>query len=401
MSEARARCGLALAALDQQAVDRGSWLLAGEVSLGTPPPFHSFALHRAPEPCDLPHSMLVDPRWAELFMTKLRDISDYQEKRVKLSSQHGRAAQSDLPLTKQKARPKERCKGRQQRKSKGEREECGGARAGRKLAMVASRQEDYDPAGKDGWEAVECYMTRWLLSTSTSLASFVRSFDGNGRREYQGMAADLLPAAAPTLGFLRRSRALPRELVSRRHAVNLIMLTLSWLHLGKSSKCPAPLSRFARLSEAQWKMVRRVEEHVADVLRVGVVGASETGRGVAKVLELQAREIVEDGYISQKSGVASNASGTSLAAGEVIGRMVGAQPVVAKAIETERLSLPSAPPSFDPTPLLPKRHREVFRDPVSLAEPVDPAVDRPPKVRVHAARAQVKELVKRLDAEYL
>ena len=37
------------------------------------------------------------------------------------------------------------------------------------------------------------------------------------------------------------------------------------------------------------------------------------------VLELQAREIVEDGYISQKSGVASNASGTSLAAGEVIG----------------------------------------------------------------------------------
>ena len=276
--------------------------------------------------------------------------------------------------------------------------------------MVASRQEDYDPAGKDGWEAVECYMTRWLLSTSTFLGSFVRSFVGNGRREYQSMAADLWPVAAPyTLGILRRSRALPRELVSRRHAVNLIMLTLSWLHLGKSSKCPAPLSRFARLSEAQWKMVRRVEEHVADVLRVGVVGASETGRGAAKVesleelisvLELQAREIVEDGYISQKSGVASNASGTSLAAGEVIGRMVGAQPVVAKAIETERLSLPPAPPSFDPTPLLPKRHRarEVFRDPVSLAEPVDPAVDRPPKVRVHASRATVKELVKQLDA---
>ena len=275
------------------------------------------------------------------------------------------------------ARPKERCEGRQQRKSKGEREECAGARAGRKLAMVASRQEDYDPAGKDGWEAVECYMTRWLLSTSTSLASFVRSFVGNGGREYQGMAADLWPAAAP------------------------------YPELFKKKQGAAALSRFAWLSEAQWKMVRRVEEHVADVLRVGVVGACETGRGAAKVesleelisvLELQAREIVEDGYISQKSGVASNASGTSLAAGEVIGRMVGAQPVVAKAIETERLSFPSAPPFFDPTPLLPKRHREVFCDPVSLAEPVDPAVDRPPKVRVHASRAQVKELVKRLDA---
>jgi len=277
VSEARARCGLALAALDQQAVDRGSWLLAGEVSLETPPPFHSFALHRAPEPWDLPHSMLVDPRWAELFMTKLLDISDYQEERA-----HSMAQQS--APDKAGARPKERCEGRQERKSKGEREECAGARAGRKLAMVASRQEDYDPAGKDGWEAVECYMTRWLLSTSTFLGSFVRSFVGNGRREYQSMAADLWPVAAPyTLGILRRSRALPRELVSRRHAVNLIMLTLSWLHLGKSSKCPAPLSRFARLSEAQWKMVRRVEEHVADVLRVGVVGASETGRGAAKV----------------------------------------------------------------------------------------------------------------------
>jgi hypothetical protein len=191
------------------------------------------------------------------------------------------------------------------------------------------------------------------------------------------MAADLWPAAAP------------------------------YPELFKKKQGAAALSRFAWLSEAQWKMVRRVEEHVADVLRVGVVGASETGRGAAKVesleelisvLELQAREIVEDGYISQKSGVASNASGTSLAAGEVIGRMVGAQPVVAKAIETERLSFPSALPSFDPTPLLPKRHREVFCDPVSLAEPVDPAVDRPPKVRVHASRAQVKELVKRLDA---
>lgn len=77
-----------------------------------------YTLHRAPEPWDLPHSMLVDPRWAELFMTELRDISDYQEKRVKLSSQHGRAAQSDLPLTKQEPAPKKGAKGGSKGKAK-------------------------------------------------------------------------------------------------------------------------------------------------------------------------------------------------------------------------------------------------------------------------------------------
>ena len=59
IAEARARCCLALASLDHQAVDKGSWILAGEVSLEQPPPFHSFALHRAPEPWDVPHSSLV------------------------------------------------------------------------------------------------------------------------------------------------------------------------------------------------------------------------------------------------------------------------------------------------------------------------------------------------------
>lgn len=51
-------------------------------------------------------------------MTKLLDISDYQEKRAKLSSQHGRAAQSDLPLTKQEPAPKKGAKGGSKGKAK-------------------------------------------------------------------------------------------------------------------------------------------------------------------------------------------------------------------------------------------------------------------------------------------
>ena len=47
---------------------------------------------------------------------------------------------------------------------------------------------------------------------------------------------------------------------------------------------------------------------------------------------------------------------------------------------------------------MPKLHRDVFLDPVAQAEPVDSFADRPPKVRVHASRQQVRELLHRLDA---
>ena len=97
IAEAKARSYLALAALDQQAVDKGSWLLASEVTLEPVPPFHSFSLHRAPEPWEAPHSLLVDPRWCELFMTKLKDISDFQEKKGKLSGYQSRANAAEPP----------------------------------------------------------------------------------------------------------------------------------------------------------------------------------------------------------------------------------------------------------------------------------------------------------------
>ena len=207
--------------------------------------------------------------------------------------------------------------------------------------------------------------------------------------------------------FLKKQNAKDRDWVRRSQAVNLIVLALSWLHLGKPSKCPADLTCSTPLSSMQWSVVSRLGEQVADVLRVGVVGPAEMGRGAAKVesldelvsfLEREARAVVGDGYFNRAASSARNPVGSSQSAGEVVGSMSGAKPMEAKAIEPERLSLPSAPPSFDPTSLLPKQHREVFLDPVAQAEPVDPFADRPPKVRVHASRKQFRELLKRLDA---
>ena len=111
-AEARARCCVALAAMDQQAVDKGSWLLANEVSLEAPPPFHSFALHRAPEVWEPPHSLLIDPRWCELFMAKLRDISDFQEKKTKLVQYQARPGQPEPYVPKVEPNPKKSPKGK-------------------------------------------------------------------------------------------------------------------------------------------------------------------------------------------------------------------------------------------------------------------------------------------------
>ena len=117
--EARARAGLALAQIDQQACDRGSYLLAAEVSLEMPPPYSSFASHVAP---DLPHSRLLDPRWVDLMMSRLRDLSDYQEKRIKLVSAR-KAEDPDKPGP--KVRPDKPDKG------KGKGKKGDGARAER------------------------------------------------------------------------------------------------------------------------------------------------------------------------------------------------------------------------------------------------------------------------------
>ena len=123
IAEARARCGLALAALDQQAVDKGSWLLAAEVALEPPPPFHSFALHRAPDPWECPHSLLVDPRWCELFMTKLKDISDFQEKKGKLSAHQGKPWVQEPHASKGEPAPKKAAKGAGKGKQEGKSKE--------------------------------------------------------------------------------------------------------------------------------------------------------------------------------------------------------------------------------------------------------------------------------------
>lgn len=90
---ARARCCLLLLQLDQASVDRGSWGLASDLSLEALPPFNSLSQHQPPslQDGDLPFSKLLDPRWAELALSHLKDQDEYVSRRRTL----GKKVQSE------------------------------------------------------------------------------------------------------------------------------------------------------------------------------------------------------------------------------------------------------------------------------------------------------------------
>ena len=116
VDEARARAALGVAQIDQQSYDAGGWLMAQELSLEQPPPYTSYATHTMPSTWESHHTRLADSRWIELMMAKLRDVSDYQEKKAKLVGPRAKA--EDPPTDPPKAAPKKGAKGAGKEKGK-------------------------------------------------------------------------------------------------------------------------------------------------------------------------------------------------------------------------------------------------------------------------------------------
>jgi len=49
------------------------------------PPFGSFSRHTPPEFGESPHSRLLDSRWVDALMFRVKELDDYAERRSKLS----------------------------------------------------------------------------------------------------------------------------------------------------------------------------------------------------------------------------------------------------------------------------------------------------------------------------
>ena len=104
ISEARARCALAVAAVDQSSLDNGSWTLAQEVLLEAPPPYASFVGKKNPDPVDQPASRLLDERFVELAVWRLKERDSYLESRKRLGAA-GRGRGPDLLKTEDRDTP--------------------------------------------------------------------------------------------------------------------------------------------------------------------------------------------------------------------------------------------------------------------------------------------------------
>lgn len=117
VEEARARCGLILAQGDQLSIDRGSWVVASEIALEDPPPMAPFQQHLLPSESEQPYTKLLDSRWLELFVSKLADIDNLNEKKRKLGAKRGGYPVPDVPPP-PKADPKGKGKGKEKGKAK-------------------------------------------------------------------------------------------------------------------------------------------------------------------------------------------------------------------------------------------------------------------------------------------
>ena len=112
VDEARARCGLLLAAAEQASIDGGSWVMSGVAMMEQPPPFQAFATHQPPSNLELQHSVIYDARWADTFLNHLKDVDSFVDAKKKLSSgNRGRdAAESGSHATGIQAKPKAKAK---------------------------------------------------------------------------------------------------------------------------------------------------------------------------------------------------------------------------------------------------------------------------------------------------
>lgn len=83
---ARARLAVLMMQFDQVAIDGGSWYLAAELGLEQGPPLTVLEQHKTPnvQAGESPYSRILDPRWAEISLTHLREQEEFLSRRKNL-----------------------------------------------------------------------------------------------------------------------------------------------------------------------------------------------------------------------------------------------------------------------------------------------------------------------------
>lgn len=261
-------------------------------------------------------------------------------------------------------------------------------------------------------------MFRWILEARSDFSTFLHSVICNKPSLEEGTAFSIWPMPPPYPQWMRPGNACDKRgaegTMEKQKALNLIVLNLSWQHLGQPSRAPPSLRLGRKLNGRQWAVVRRFDEMLDALLLAGDIGPAEMGRTAAKMEGLEG--ILQSLHAFAKAaGLDAIAQGSLLRtdarepnqapslrpgalddAGEVVGVYRGEELINAKDIEPSRLSFPQEKPEFDPTPFLDEQHRQCYDNPTSLAVETE-VVEPPPRVQIKASKQQSKDLLRFLD----
>lgn len=112
-------------------------------------------------------------------------------------------------------------------------------------------------------------LVRWILSGKSGFARFLRTLGRHEPLADKGTAQPLWPVPAPYPQWMMRvekSKANYKQMYVEK-AVNLMILSSSWLHLGKPLVAPATLALGSSLTKKQWGVVKRYERLISDARR--------------------------------------------------------------------------------------------------------------------------------------
>ncbi len=259
-------------------------------------------------------------------------------------------------------------------------------------------------------------MLRFFLKSKNDFTEFLHATLSNTPSLLEGTVHSTWPMPLPYPDQLKGSVAevLSFRRSSQQMAVNFVILALNWLHLQKPRKAPASLSMSRPLSSRQWRVVRRLEKFVVALGAEKTIGPSQMGRTAVKVEGLDAL-LLDLHVLASEVASSSNAMGSLKRArpapaslepflpedelhdtGEVVGRCHVGIPVLAKEVESSRLSFPQDKPWFNPSKFFDNEHKIVYEDPASLSAELESS-EQLPRVQVRASRSKTMELLLFLD----
>ncbi len=258
---------------------------------------------------------------------------------------------------------------------------------------------------------------RFIVKMNISLSKFFSSFHRKPAIPSSlGNTAVIWPMPVPyPFEWSRNSGNVSASDSSFRRGVNLCVIILSWLHLRRPCTCPAEIVFGVAPTRLQWKVIRQIERSMAAWKHCEPVTSELMGRTASKVEDMEriiARlSVFEseaaswlDEVLPENSGVLPKpcfsqfAPGLQKTSGGVeCGSLPGADVIVAKKIESDRLDFRGRP-DFQPSQFLDPKGRSIFERPLDHCCKPEEAREIPPTVRIHASQKELWLLLRKLDS---